>query len=477
MDIKNKKINKIIFKKIAKEGPISLYELSNKKRNSDNPPYTSVRRSIENLIDEGWIVVFAEEVRQGGRICKTYIPTLQGIVHFFAPNLKETNQYKSQFKKWANEEKFYAGWEPIDVYNEYRKAPKQTMKNILLSTKFTDATDAECDKPIPDELRSTIGTILFRYKNLELFTKQYDELYNTFPPFQVVIDSVFSNLDTNTRQLKAAVDGFEVNPTKQTSYFLQVFGPMLTPKDVDEIIKSGKEPAFVLSQGGAYTIERVGKFKKILLSKLGPPPEKYLKGSPPFILQPFFEHDTRAKQEAERPGIIRWEPVDKFLSLSDVRFAMAMFARWFYEHGPLSFNFEPRHGSLPATFEKEQMEHFDPSYYDEMEFVSMSVSFNNYVGPNSYDAQEFFDKFEIFVPVLGNDFISEPIPPGMPTRNEAWHEMEEKFPSEIEWRSRFSPDDDEVSEHWDKMLTEFAKKQRQAAEYRWAQNRKRAKKQ
>ena len=97
MDIKNKKINKIIFKKIAKEGPISLYELSNKKRNSDNPPYTSVRRSIENLIDEGWIVVFAEEVRQGGRICKTYIPTLQGIVHFFAPNLKETNQYKSQF--------------------------------------------------------------------------------------------------------------------------------------------------------------------------------------------------------------------------------------------------------------------------------------------------------------------------------------------------------------------------------------------
>ena len=170
---------KDFFKKIAEKGPITLYELSNKS-NPKNPPYTSVTRILERWEELLWITVFDKKKLRNGNIRKTYIPTVTGVVHFFAPKYEVTNDLKSQFKKWGKEPKFYTGWEPFDIMGEYTNDPKKTIKNILLSVSFTDNADKECDKPIPQELRPAIGAIIFQHNNKKLYDKQYNELYNDF---------------------------------------------------------------------------------------------------------------------------------------------------------------------------------------------------------------------------------------------------------------------------------------------------------
>nr|ABZ06829.1 hypothetical protein ALOHA_HF4000ANIW93E5ctg3g1 [uncultured marine crenarchaeote HF4000_ANIW93E5] len=47
-----------------------------------------------------WITVFDKKKLRNGNIRKTYIPTVTGVVHFFAPKYEVTNDLKSQFKKW-----------------------------------------------------------------------------------------------------------------------------------------------------------------------------------------------------------------------------------------------------------------------------------------------------------------------------------------------------------------------------------------
>jgi len=182
-----------VFKKIAEKGPITLYELSNKS-NPKNPPYTSVTRILERWEELLWITVFDKKKLRNGNIRKTYIPTVTGVVHFFAPKYKVTNDLKSQFKKWGKEPKFYTGWEPFDIMGEYTNDPKKTIKNILLSTSFTDNAEKECDKSLSKEERIIVGPLLFQMRNKKLYDMQYNELYNDFTPFQAIMDNIHSNM-------------------------------------------------------------------------------------------------------------------------------------------------------------------------------------------------------------------------------------------------------------------------------------------
>ena len=130
---------------------------------------------------------------------------------------KVTKDLTSQFEKWGKEPKFYTGCEPFDMMSEYIKNPKETIKNILLSAEFTNNADEECDKPIPVELRSTIGAIIFKYNNKKLFDKQYNELYNNFEPFRSVMDRMYGQINKTRQDLKEDVSELDSNPTNLTS--------------------------------------------------------------------------------------------------------------------------------------------------------------------------------------------------------------------------------------------------------------------
>jgi hypothetical protein len=173
----------------------------------------------------------------------------------------------SQFEKWGKEPKFYTGCEPFDMMSEYIKNPKETIKNILLSAEFTNNADEECDKPIPKELRSTIGAIIFKYNNKKLFDKQYNELYNNFEPFRSVMDRMYGQINKTRQDLKEDVSELDSNPTNLTNLYLREFGPMLTPKDIEKIVKTGEEPAFVIQRDGKYAERANGALQRVLLSK------------------------------------------------------------------------------------------------------------------------------------------------------------------------------------------------------------------
>ena len=68
-----------IFFNIVENGPISIYAASNKKKDSQNPPFTTVHRHFKRFESENLISIYKKEKHQNKKFKYLYGPTSEGI--------------------------------------------------------------------------------------------------------------------------------------------------------------------------------------------------------------------------------------------------------------------------------------------------------------------------------------------------------------------------------------------------------------
>jgi hypothetical protein len=81
------------------------------------------------------------------------------------------------------------------------------------------------------------------------------------------MDRMYGQINKTRQDLKEDVSELDSNPTNLTNLYLREFGPMLTPKDIEKIVKTGEEPAFVIQRDGKYAERANGALQRVLLSK------------------------------------------------------------------------------------------------------------------------------------------------------------------------------------------------------------------
>jgi len=246
MDIsKQEEVEAKIFQNIVKNGPISIYAASRKK-NPQNPPFSTVHRHFKKLEQEGMISIYKKEMHQNKKFKKLYGPTLYGVGGFyFSDKGIPKKNIEHVFEKWGNHEKFFKPPQGSDVIfkmDDYKKNPKKMIENYQKWIELNSLALNEFNEDIPEELELEIGMMLLGRKDQKFFLERVGDLYNNVESYRTSMDSYFKNLLLMYRFMKE-FKSFPNNPHNITKLLLMKYEPMLNPDELKKI-QSKKEPKY-----------------------------------------------------------------------------------------------------------------------------------------------------------------------------------------------------------------------------------------
>jgi len=237
-----------IFFNIVENGPISIYAASNKKKDSQNPPFATVHRHFKNLESENLITIYKKEIHQNKKFKYLYGPTSEGIAEFyFSEKGKTIKDIKPAFEKWGNNKKFFQDENGIAIFsfNEFKNNPMQVLTYFKKWVEFIRKADDY--KEIPEELDLEVGMMILGKKEPKYFLETILELYENIPAFRNELDQYFKNALKVYEFIKKMREEPH-NPTYITQKLFLKYSPMMTPKNMKKIQHSN-EPKFNIQYG------------------------------------------------------------------------------------------------------------------------------------------------------------------------------------------------------------------------------------
>ena len=354
-----------IFFNIVENGPISIYAASNKKKDSQNPPFATVHRYFKNLESENLITIYKKVKHQNKKFKYLYGPTSGGVAEFyFSEKGKIIKDIKPVFEKWGKNKKFFEDENGIEIFsfNEFKKNPMHVLtyfkKWVELITKAYDYTE------IPEELELEVGMMILGKKEPQYFLDTMLELYENFPYFRNELDQYFKN-SLSVHQFFQRIQKEPRNPTYITQKLLLKYFPMMTPKEMKKIQHS-KEPKFNLEIGSQTDFLKHFKFKNTTLTKLATT-----------IFDKLSRHNY---------AMLVCKPDYSVINEEEIKFIMAHCANNFSKAG-YTISFEELY--RPEWYDPER----PPPKND-----TLAVMINPYSDHSGPITAQFYENFEIFVP-------------------------------------------------------------------------------
>jgi len=354
-----------IFFNIVENGPISIYAASNKKKDSQNPPFATVHRYFKNLESENLITIYKKEMHQNKKFKYLYGPTSEGIAEFyFSEKGKIIKDIKLVFDKWGNNKKFFQDENGIAIFdfNEFKKNPMQVLTYFKKWVEFIGKADDY--KEIPEELDLDVGMMILGKKEPKYFLETILDLYENIPAFRTELDQYFKNI-LNVYEFIQKIQKEPRNPTYITQKLLLKYSPMMTPKEMKKIQHS-KEPKFNFEISSQTDFLKHFEFKNMTLTKLATT-----------IFNKLLRHNY---------AMLVCKPDYSVINEEEIKFIMAHCANNFSKAG-YTISFEELY--RPEWYDPE----LPPPKNDTL--AVMINPYSDHIGPI---AAQFYDNFEIFVP-------------------------------------------------------------------------------
>jgi len=352
-----------IFFNIVENGPISIYEASNKKTR-ENPPFTTVHRYCKRFESEHLITVYKKEKHQNKKFKYLYGPTFEGIAEFyFSEKGKPIKDIKPVFEKWGNNEKFFQDENGIELFavNEFKNNPMRVIKYFKKWVEFIGKADDY--KEIPEELDLDVGMLILGKKEPKYFLETVLELYENIPVFRTELDQYFKNA-LNVYEFIQKLQKDPHNPTYITQKLLLKYSPMMAPKDMKKMQHSN-EPKFNIEYSPLTAKKKHIFLENKTLTELA--------------------NDTYDNLLDDYVMLV-CKPDSSVINEQEIKFIMTHCADNFSEIGN-ALCFEEIY--RPELYDPE----LPPQKND-----AIVVRINPYTSHNGSIASQFYDNFEIFVP-------------------------------------------------------------------------------